>query len=425
MANHTRMLLGFLIGVVGGLCAYAFTQGDAPWLNTLMTYVTEPIGTVFLRLLFMLVLPLVFSALITGIAELGDVRLLGRLGVRMGLFTVVFTGIAVVTGVVLMNWFRPGDGFDPELAMELMRRSGDRVGEIVQTGEGAKGGIGLFIQMVPTNVFHALASNDVLGVMFFALFFGVGLVLTGTPASGRLLEMIQGILDTSMTLIHLVILAAPVAVACLVFNLTAVMGWDVLVSLAGFVGVTLLAMGIQFIVVYGAGLWILAGRNPWEFLKGAREALLMAFSTSSSSASLPTTLDVAENSLKLPRKISRFVLTIGATANQHGTALFEGVTVLFLAQFFGVELALGEQFTIMTICILGGIGTAGVPAGSLPVIAMICGMYGIPPQGIGIILGVDRFLDMCRTTVNVGGDLVAVAVLSRNQDDMEDGVVEA
>ena len=216
-----------------------------------------------------------------------------------------------------------------------------------------------------------------------------------------------------MTLIHLVIRLAPYAVAALVFNLAALFGWELLLRLAGYVGVVVLALSLHFIVVYSLALRFAGGWSPAAFFRGSQEAIVMAFSTASSNATLPTALKVAEDNLKLPRSVSRFVLTVGATANQNGTALFEGVTVLFLAQFFGVDLSLGQQVLVMFVCILGGVGTAGVPAGSLPVIAMILGMVGVPPEGIGLILGVDRFLDMCRTTLNVTGDLVAAAVVSK------------
>ena len=174
----------------------------------------------------------------------------------------------------------------------------------------------------------------------------------------------------------------------------------------------LLALGLQMFGVYPALLALLAKKNPVTFFRETQEALVMAFATSSSNATLPTALRVAETRLKLPPRIARFVLTIGATANQNGTAMFEGVTVLFLAQFFGVDLTLSDQLFVMVVCILAGIGTAGVPAGSLPVIALILGAVGVPPEGIGLILGVDRFLDMCRTTLNVIGDLVAATVIS-------------
>ena len=182
--------------------------------------------------------------------------------------------------------------------------------------------------------------------------------------------------------------------------------------LGAYCGVVLGALGVQMFVVFPLILLLVAKKSPLAFFKQTQEATLVAFSTASSNATLPTALKVADEGLRLPPRIARFVLTIGATANQNGTAMFEGVTVLFLAQFFGVELTLVQQASVMLVCILGGIGTAGVPAGSLPVIALILGSVGVPPAGIGLVLGVDRFLDMCRTTLNVVGDLVAATVVS-------------
>jgi DAACS family dicarboxylate/amino acid:cation (Na+ or H+) symporter len=215
-----------------------------------------------------------------------------------------------------------------------------------------------------------------------------------------------------MKLIGLVIQLAPLAVFCVMFNLAAQFGWDLLVKLAAYVGVVLLALAIQMFGVFPLLLKFVARKSPIAFFRETREASVMAFSTASSNATLPTSLRVADSELHLPPKIARFVLTIGATANQNGTAMFEGVTVLFLAQFFGVDLSLGDQVFVMLVCILAGIGTAGVPAGSLPVIALILGGVGVNPAGIGLILGVDRFLDMCRTTLNVVGDLVCAQVIS-------------
>ena len=326
------------------------------------------------------------------------------------------SGIAVIIGLVVVNLFRPGDGVDPALAQRLLSEGSERAQQIVSSSASSGSGMDLLVQIVPKNVIAAAANNDLLAVMFFALMLGIGLVLTRSAAAEKLKGAVEGLFDVSMTLIHLVIRMAPYAVACLMFNLAALFGWDLLVKLAGYVGVVVLALSLHFFVVYSLALRF-AGWSPLAFFRGAQEAIVMAFSTASSNATLPTALKVAEENLKLPRRISRFVLTVGATANQNGTALFEGVTVLFLAQFFGVELSLGQQVMVMFVCILGGIGTAGVPAGSLPVVAMILAMVGVPPEGIGLILGVDRFLDMCRTTLNVTGDLVAAVVVSKGETD--------
>ena len=199
------------------------------------------------------------------------------------------------------------------------------------------------------------------------------------------------------------------------FTLTARLGVGVLWQLGGYVGAVVLALAIHQFVVYSASVAWLGNMNPLRFFHAVRPAMVTAFSTASSNATLPTSLAVAEEELRLPRHVSRFVLTLGSTANQNGTALFEGVTVLFLAQVFGVELTLAQQVTVVFICILGGIGTAGVPAGSIPVIIMILGLIGVPAEGIGIVLGVDRFLDMCRTTINVTGDLAAAVVVAHQE----------
>jgi len=208
------------------------------------------------------------------------------------------------------------------------------------------------------------------------------------------------------------------------FNLAALFGWDLLNSLGKYVGVVVLALAIHMFVVYSLALKFVGGYSPVAFFKGVEEAMLMAFATASSNATLPTSLRVADQQLGLPRPVSRFVLTIGATANQNGTALFEGVTVIFLAQFFGVELGIGQQVMVMLVCILGGIGTAGVPSGSLPVVALICTMVGVPAEGIGMILGVNHFLDMCRTTVNVTGDLGIAAMVSRGERELPTAAFE-
>jgi len=415
MQLHTKMLIGLGLGAGAGLVTYTFTGGDAAWVEWVTTYLTGPVGQIFLRLLFMLVIPLLFSALVVGVAEMGDIRALGRVGLRTLLFTLLVSLIAVVLGLVLVNFFRPGDGVDPEVAQRLLTDASSRAQAIVGASREGASGIQMLIWIIPDNVVRAAAESDILAVMFFALIFGVGLVLTPTPAAARLKGMIEGLLEVSMTLIDLVIRTAPVAVACLMFNLTSVFGWDLLLRLGAFVGVALLAMALHFFGVYSLLLRTFGAMSPIAFFRKTQEATLMAFSTASSNASLPTTLRVAETELKLPTHVSRFVLTVGASANQNGTALFEGVTVLFLAQFFGVDLSLSQQLLVMFICVLGGIGTAGIPAGSLPVIAMICALVGVPPEGIGLILGVDRFLDMCRTTLNVSGDLVAAVVVSRGE----------
>lgn len=411
LSLHTKMAIGFAVGIAAGVLANLYFA-DAEWLAVLIRYVTDPVGQVFLRLLFMLVVPLVFSALVLGVVEIGDPRSLGRIGGRTLLFILVVTSIAVTIGLVIVNLVQPGQGLPPELADELIAGSGERVADIAAKG-GAVSGIDLLINIVPRNPIASAVNGDLIGVMFFALMFGIGATVVASAGTRSFVGAVQGVYDICLKLIGWIIQLAPYAVACLLFGITAKLGLAVLAQLAAYVGTVVLALAIHFFVVFPILVRVFGGMSPLKFFKGAQPAILTAFSTSSSSATLPTTLECAEHRLGVPRPVARFVCTLGATANMNGTALFEGITVLFLAQFFGVELSFVQQVSILVLCIFGAIGAAGVPGGSLPVIAMILAMFGIPPEGIGLILGVDRFLDMCRTTVNVGGDLVGSVVVAR------------
>ena len=410
---HTRMLIGFILGAGLGLLANTL-YADAAWLDAVVRYVADPVGQVFLRLLFMLVVPLVFSALVLGVVEIGDPRSLGRIGGKTLVFILVVTMVAVTIGLVCVNLLEPGRGLPPEVGQALMAETSQQASKIT-AGREALSGVDLLVNIVPRNPIASAANGDLIGVMFFSLMFGIAAAVLRTDGTRSFVGAVQGVYDICLKLIGWVIALAPYAVAALLFSITAKLGFDVLVQLARFVGTVVLALAIHFFVVFPLLVRFVGKMSPRVFFRAAQPAILTAFSTSSSSATLPTTLKVAEENLGVPRRVARFVCTLGATANMNGTALFEGVTVLFLAQFFGVDLTLVQQVTILLLCILGGIGAAGVPGGSLPVIAMILVMFGIPAEGIGLILGVDRFLDMCRTCVNVTGDLVGAVVIGRGE----------
>lgn len=414
---HWKMAIGFGLGLLLGLVVHATGGGDAEWVKWVTTYVTTPFSKVFLNLIFMLIVPLLFSALVVGIAEMGDIRALGRIGWKTLAYTVILSSIAVIIGLVLVNLLKPGAGVDPALAQSLLTDNAERAKEIVASVDKQPRGMDMLLSIVPDNVLGAASNNGaILSLMFFAVMFGVGLVLTPSENTGILKRGIEGVFEISMTLIGLVIRLAPYAVACFMFNLAAIFGFELLVKLGKYVGVVVLALGLHMFVIYSLALKAV-GKSPLAFFRATQEASVMAFSTASSNATLPTALRVAEEKLHLPNRVSRFVLTVGATANQNGTALFEGVTVLFLAQFFGVDLTLWQQVMVMLVCILGGIGTAGVPSGSLPVVALICAMVGVDPVGIGMILGVNHFLDMCRTTLNVTGDLTLATLVAHGEPD--------
>ncbi|AXI83610.1 sodium:dicarboxylate symporter [Xylella taiwanensis] len=408
------MSIGFLGGLLIGLAAHYLAGADAIWVQRAIHYFTTPFSKLFLNLIFMLIVPLLFSALVIGVAEMGDIRALGRIGWRTLSYTVVLSSVAVLLGLVLVNVLKPGIGVDPELAQQLLTENAERSREIVASTDTQIHGMDMLLSIVPNNVVAAASSNGaILSLMFFAVMFGVGMVLAPQDKVETLKRGIEGVFEISMTLIGLVIRLAPYAVACFMFNLTALFGFELLMRLAAYVGVVVLALALHMFVSYGLAVWW-AGRSPLRFFRETQEATLMAFSTASSNATLPTALRVADE-MGLPQRVSRFVLTVGATANQNGTALFEGVTVIFLAQFFGVDLSLTQQAMVMAVCILGGIGTAGVPSGSLPVVALICAMVGVDPIGIGLILGVNHFLDMCRTALNVTGDLALTTLVCKGE----------
>ena len=409
MKPHQKMLVGIVTGAVAGLAANALAK-DAAWLTWTLANVAGPIGQIFLRLLFMLVIPMLFSALVMGVCEL-DIKHLGRLGLKTLGYTVVVSAIAVAIGLLCVNVFRPGDGISDEA--RALARQGTAIKAAPAMASGA--GSSLLVSMVPDNPVRAAAEGDMIGLIVFAIIFGIALASLKTTGATRLKEMIQGLYEVSMKLIDGVLKLAPLGVGALLFSMTARLGVDVIGQIASYVGVVLLALSLHMFGVYSLSVKFLGGRSPIGFFKDCRLAIVTAFSTASSSGTLPTALKVAEENLKLPKNVARFVLTAGSAMNQNGTALFEGVTVLFLAQVFGVHLPLKDQIVVMFICVLAGIGTAGVPAGSIPVIAMILGRFNIPVEGLGLILGVDRFLDMCRTTLNVTGDLAAAVYVARGE----------
>jgi dicarboxylate/amino acid:cation (Na+ or H+) symporter, DAACS family len=405
---HHAMFIGVGAGIVLGVAADLLVDAGAlgrEHVQGAIDWVALPAGQIFLRLLFMLAVPLIFSALVTGVADL-DPKTLRKMGGKTLLYTAVLSTIAVVLGLVLVNVLAPGR-WDPD-AMKLLAQS---LGDPGIKPAERPGAVSL-VTMIPTNPIGAAASGDTLGLIVFALVLGIGLAVVRTETSARLRQTIAGLNDVSMWLIQQVMRLAPFGVAALLFASFATLGVGMVGKLGAYVGTVVAALAIHTFVVYPLFLRAFAGMGMRRFFGATRLALTTAFATASSAATLPTTLRVAEGELGLPRPIARFVLTAGASMNQNGSALFEGITVLFLAQLFGVDLSIGEQLVVMLICILGGIGTAGIPGATLPVIAMMLDMNNVPAYGLALILGVDRILDMCRTTVNVAGDLVVASCVT-------------
>lgn len=417
---HSRILFGLAGGATLGVIANAALGPTAPGLVWFVRNVTDPIGQLFLRLLLMVVIPLVFSSLVVGVAGMGDIRKLGRVGLKTLLYTIVVSGISVVVGLTVVNVIKPGERISPVTAAGLEARYGSDAAARIQaaTAPAKRPVLTEVIEtLIPTNPMAAVASPtpNLLHLMFFGLALGFATTLLAPAVAAPFLGFLEGLYAVSAKIIDGVMKLAPYAVACLLFTNTAGFGLDLLGALVWFIVTVLLGLGIQMFGVYSLSVRFLSRIPPLEFFRRIKTVMLTAFSTSSSNATLPTALRVTEENLKVPREINSFVLTVGATANQNGTALYEGVTVIFLAQLAGVDLSLGAQLSVAYLAILGGIGTAGVPSGSIPFIILILASIGVNPALIGIIIGVDRILDMCRTTLNVTGDITAATYVARSE----------
>jgi DAACS family dicarboxylate/amino acid:cation (Na+ or H+) symporter len=419
---HTRILVGLAAGVLAGLLVNAVWGGQHPAVAWVVFHVTEPIGALFLRALLMIVIPLIASSLVVGVAGIGDVRRLGRVGARSFAYCFVISAISVVIGLTLANTIRPGERVGADTARQLAERYGtdaQRRVQAVQTERAAppKSPLMQVVEtVVPANPLYAVSAAEtpqMLQLMLFALVVGVALTLIPTDVGAPVVRVLEGIYAVSAKIVDMVMKVAPFAVACLLFTNVARFGLDLLAALSWFVLTVLLGLALQMFGVYSLSVRLLSRISPIEFFRRVKTVMLTAFSTSSSNATLPTALRVSEENLGVPREINSFVLTVGATANQNGTALYEGVTVLFLAQLAGVDLTLGQQLMVVYLAILGGIGTAGVPSGSIPFIILVLATVGVNPALIAVILGVDRILDMCRTTLNVVGDLTAATYVAR------------
>ena len=414
MALHTKILIGLVAGAVAGVAANRLWGAD-PRLSWVVDNVAGPIGQVFLRLLFMIVVPLVFTSVTLGVASLGDLRRIGRIGVKTLGFFVATTTLAVVIGLTLANTMRPGESLDPAVRTALLAEYAPQAAERATQAEQARFGVETFVSIIPRNPVGAAATGDMLALIFFSLVFGIALTRIAPERSAPVIRLLEGIADAVMVIIGFAMKFAPIGVTALIFGVTARFGLDVLRSLSLYVVMVLLGLGLHQFAVLPLLARVLAGISPILFLRRIRGLMVTAFGTSSSNATLPTTIRTAEMNFGVPREIAGFVIPLGATMNMNGTALFEGMTVLFLAQVFGVDLSLGTQAIVVVMSVITAIGVAGVPSGSIPLLVMVLGMVGIPGEGIALILGVDRILDMSRTVPNVTGDLLTSIVIAKSE----------
>lgn len=424
MKLHSKILLGLFIGIVLGLLCN-FLIDDKQQIQWMVNYISYPLGQIFLRMIFMIVVPLIFVAIVLGVADFKDIRKIGRIGGKAIAFTLVITTVSVLIGIVAVNVIQPGRQISEADRTALIQTiSGtESVTGIVKTAKESKDIIQIIIDIVPRNPFAEVVfafdpnyrGGGLLAFMFFALVFGIAMSMVDPKRTEGLNQTLQGIYDILMKIIDFAMKLAPFGVAALIFTTTSQLGFQVISLLMSYVSIVLIALLIHVLFTYSIILKYLVKINPITFFKNISEVIITAFSTSSSNATLPTSIRVTNNKFKLDKDITNFVLTVGSTANQNGTALYEGITVLFLAQFYGIDLPLSSQLVIIILSILAGVGTAGVPGGSLPLVVVVLQTVGIPPESIGIILGVDRILDMSRTVVNVTGDIVLTCWVDKSE----------
>lgn len=416
MSRHTKIFVGLISGAVLGVIIN-FTSKDSYTTNFIQTYITDPLGKIFLNFLIMMVIPLVFASLSLGVAQIGDLKKLGRIGFRTIAYFFVVTTFAVIIGLVLVNVIRPGDYLPQETKTSLMESFKTQASDIKATTEKTEFGIQTLVNIIPRNPVAAIAkpNPDMLALIFFSLIVGIALTLIDKEKANTLIKILEAINDVTVKVINIAMKLAPYGVFALIFSVTSRFGFDLLVALSMYVLTVLLGLTLHFLGTFSLLLKMLVKYNPIKFFKKIETVILTAFSTSSSSATLPTTISVSQNNLGVPSQITGFVLPLGATMNMNGTALFEGVTVLFLAQVFGVNLSIGVQLIVILMSVLTAIGSAGVPSGSIPLLVMVLAMVNVPPEGIAIILGVDRILDMCRTVLNVSGDITCAAYIAKSE----------
>lgn len=371
---------------------------DLPVRN-LLYYMVRPVETVFLLALFLLIFPLLVSAIISGIARLRDLGGMSRLLFTTALYMVAASLAAALIGLAMANLFRPGEIIPPNVGRQLVSISTDLSPSLWAT----------------IKLSYGVSDRFVGALVLISTLAGITLTVWQTRRAGQLLAGNERVFDAGMHILTYVTRFAPIAIACFMFDLMLMFGWYLLLYLSAYIGVVIAALVLQLAITFFAVVWMRGGVMPLAFLREVQEPAVIAFCTSSSNATLPSALKAAELDLHLPARVARLVLGTGTVANQTGTTIYIAVTVLFIAQFFGIELSLDQQGTVLVMSVLAGMGTIGVPAGSLPTVAAILALIGVPAEGIGLVVGLDRLLDMLRTAINVIGDLAIATAVSRDQ----------
>ncbi|HXV15463.1 MAG TPA: dicarboxylate/amino acid:cation symporter, partial [Gemmatimonadaceae bacterium] len=388
MKLHTKILLGLLVGAVLGISANVFVGGKSPFVEGVNHSVAGPAGQIFLRMLFMIVIPLVFASISLGVAGLGDLKRVGRVGGKAIGYFLVSTALAATLGLIIVSVVRPGERIPQATRTELMATYSTDASSKVQAAATSEFGIQTLVNIVPRNPVKAAADLDMLGIIFFGMIFGAALTMIKAEKAKPMLAFLEALNDAVIKIVEIAMRLAPFGVAALIFGVTSRFGFDVVRLLGWYVMVVLGSLLLHVIINISTIIRFLVGMSPLKFFGRIRSALVTAFSTSSSSATLPTAISTAEENLGIPKQIAGFVLPLGSTMCMNGTALFEGITVITLAQAFDVHLGFGKMVAVMVMSVITAVGAAGVPGGSIPLLVGVMTMFGIPAEGIAIVLGV-------------------------------------
>jgi len=402
---HTKILIGLILGAIMG-----------PALGDIAVKI-KPVGDAFINLLIMVVVPLVMASLIVGTASLGDLRKLGRIGIKTVTFYLIATMLAVALGLVAGEVFDPGAGMDEATKAGMMSDyAGVTEDQLARVAERPSIG-DLLVRIIPRNPFRAMADTDFLQIIFFALLFGISLTILPEKRRKPVVDVLESVNDAMIVLVKLVMQVAPFGVFALIAAVAAQFGYGVLLTLLKYVLVTIGAMGVFTATFYPLSLR-LSGMSPAYFFKKYYEVMVFAFSTSSSNATLPINLQVSEEDLGVSKDVAAFVLPLGATVNMNGTAIYQGVSTIFIAQVFGISLGLGDLLTVVLTATLASIGAAGVPGIGMVTLTIVLTQLGIPLEGIALVVGVERILDMVRTVVNVTGDTACAVWVAKTEGEL-------
>ncbi len=414
LALHWKILIGMVLGVIAGLifARFGYQQLIIDWV--------KPFGTIFINLLKLIAIPLIIASLIKGISDLKDISQLSKMGGRtLGIYLLT-TVIAVTTGLLIVNIIKPGLSINEETRQDLLEGYGTDAGSTIELATQAqgKGPLQPLVDLVPSNIFGAMSDNgNMLQVIFFVIFFGIGLILIDPKVSKPVKDFIDGLNEIVLKMIDIIMLGAPYGVFALMAALVAeAPSLDLFQALLWYALAVLIGLGLLILVFYPTLARIFTGIRYVEFFKGVSPAQLVAFSTSSSAATLPVTMERVNEHMGVDDEVTSFVLPIGATVNMDGTSLYQGVAAVFIAQAFGLDLTLGDQISIVVTATLASIGSAAVPSAGMIMLVIVLGTIGAPAAGLALIFAIDRPLDMVRTITNVTGDATVALLVGKSLD---------